>query len=452
LLTVEDAFLTGIVKITTVTDAFNVVAECVTPVLAGTSDMWSEGAWSTYQGFPRCIELHQNRLVLAATKRSTHTLWASAVDDYNNFKRGTDADEPWVHTVVIGQREPIVWMASDRALVIGSGIGEFVLRGENEDKAITPEFGIAAKHSSFGSHAGGTGAIQADAQTLFVEAGGRVVRELSYRYDSDRYEAGNLNLLADHLFDSEIVDSAIQRRPWQVIWFVAGGKLYSLTYERSQNVAAWQRHPTAASVVSVACLRKDGEDEVWCVMDHGGGVLTVERMHPGALLSPADDGWWSDSCMSLAYPFSLTGNHLAGKSVIGWKSDGTVIGPATLNSGFFTGITSGNVVIGRPYTAAVMPMTPETGLQNGSSRTRECRIHAIVPNLYKARGGKMGESPSGTKFDNLKTGTGFFTGELEQDFDGRFGKTGDICLVSDKPLPFSVRSLALKLNYLGDAG
>lgn len=450
MLSVEDAYLEGIVKITAVTNENTATGECITPLIAGTSDVWSEGAWSEHQGYPRCIELHQNRLIMASTARSTHTVWGSAVDDYNNFKRGTDADESWAHTIIIGQREPIVWLSSDRGLIIGSGIGEFVLRGETEEKTITPEFGVAARHSSFGSHAGGTGAIQADSSTLFVEKGGSVVRELNYQYNSDRYEAGNLNLLADHLFDDEITDCAIQRRPWQVLWFVAGGKLYSLTYERSQNVAAWQRHPLAAEVISVACIRQNERDVLWCVMNHGGAELTVERLRVESLVSHEDNGKWSDSYLTVSYPFDLADNHLLGKTVVGWHN-GTVIGPATLDSGFFTGIPSGDVVIGRPYTAAVMPMTPEIGLQNGSSRSREMRIHSVVPNLYKARGGKIGMAAAGP-LDRLKTGDGFFTGELEQAFDGRFGKTGDICIVSDEPLPFSMRSLALKLNYFGDAG
>jgi hypothetical protein len=447
---VTDTRLKGIVKITARVSATSVQAETVTPVVVATTDQWSEGAWGGYQGYPGCLELHQNRLLLAATARSCHTIWGSAVDDYNNFYPSTDADEPFRHTVMIGQREPIVWMASDRQLVIGSGIGEFAMRGEREDSAITPEFGLATRQSSFGTQPTGIGCILLDSAVLFVQNGGRIIREMLYRMDSDRYEAQNLTLLSDHLFTSAITGWAIQRRPFQILWIVSGGVLYSLTYERTQNIAAWQRHPTAGTVVSVACIKNVPDDEVWFIMQHGS-TRTVERLTPHAITTPADSGHWSDCWQSLAYPFSLTGNPLAGLSVVGWHN-GEAMPAATLNSAFFTGIASGSVVIGRPYTATVEPMTPEVPMPNGSSRTRESRIHTVVPSLYACRGGKIGQDPDGAVFDALNAGSvsALFTGEVEKLFEGGYGKTGDFCILSDEPFPFSIRSITLKMNFYGD--
>lgn len=450
MLSVEDVFMRGSVKILSVVNETEVLAEVVTPVENGSTQYWAEGSWSDLRGWPRAIEIHQGRLILASTKHQSHTVWGSATDDYNNFRLGTDADGAFAHTVMIGQREPITWLVSDRVLVIGSGVGEFILRGETDEKPITPEFGTGARHSSFGSHSSGPGALQVDSVTLFVQSGGRVVRELSYRLDTDRYESGNLTLLSEHLFRDTIDDFALMRNPFTVVWFVSGGRLYGLTYERGQNIAGWHRHTTAGTVMSVACLRRDGEDEVWLVVERGG-ALCVERFALGAMTDPQDDGRWMDSFSVLESPYDLTGHHLDGQLVMAWHDGAHQL--VTLNSAYFAQQT-GLVTVGLPYTAKLQPMTPETALANGSSRTREARIHAIVPSLYLARGGAMGEAPDGTMFDPLKVGAPgeLFTGETDDFlFDGGHSRTGNFCIVSNEPYPFGIRSLALKLNYSGDA-
>lgn len=448
-LQVAESRMTGIVLITDYVSSTEVRATVMTPVELGATEQWAEGAWSDYQGWPNCIELHQNRLIYASTTKSPHTIWGSAVDDYQNFEgTSAEADESFRHTVVIGQREPIVWLASDRRLVIGSGIGEYTLRGEREDSAVTPEFGVASRQSSFGSHVGGAGALLLDSVVLFVQNGGRIVRELAYKYDSDRYEAGNLTLLSDHLFTSPITAMALQRHPFQMVWLVAGGLLYSLTYERGQNICAWQRHVTDGTVLSVACMDNQPDDEVWLIVKRGS-VYGVERLSHDAITTPLDTGKWLDSYMTLTTPYSLTNNPLAGKTVAGW-CNGVAIGAATLNSAFFTGRTL-PVVVGLPYTAAVMPMTPEILLPNGSTRTREQRIHSVVPSLYNSRGGSVGELTTGT-LDDLDAGSSsaLFTGETENLFEGGHATTGNFCLVSDEPFPFAVRSIAVKLNVYGD--
>lgn len=79
------------------------------------------------------------------------------------------------------------------------------------------------------------------------------------------------------------------------------------------------------------------------------------------------------------------------------------------------------------------------------------RIHRIVPSLMGSRGGKIGETVDGV-LDPLNAGSAeaTFTGEIEKDFQGGFGEDGNVCLVSDEPYPFSVRTLALKMNVHGD--
>lgn len=671
-----DPLIRGLVRITAVTNARAATAEVLAPVEKTTTYNWAESAWNEVQGYPRTVELHQARLVMASTTLKPHTVWGSAVDDYEKFYPGTDADEGYRHTVAIGERDPILWLVSERFLLIGTGAGEWIMHGEDEEKAITPEFGVAKRHSSYGAHNGGVPACFADSVSLFVQRGGTRVREFSYRFEADRYEAANLNLLADHLFTAPVDDIAVQRMPWQVVWFVSGGKLYGLTFERAQNVAAWHRHETAGDILSVATIRATGtEDEVWFLVDRGQGAIFIERFRPGHMDALPDDGWWQDSAVALPYPHDLgDAAHLDGLEITGhangenfgpvelagtgwpflsavamaWSYDpvnpdapqlliynffrlmGTrngkpwfqrideendfiqwvtadgdprwisfvagdewaesredtffpqdatawdalpaniaalppsapslgylrhvqnfgkelmapppVWGPlrisgvtvpdlsnielvpiaedqstgaglyytgentthsvtlrvttlgggqwrmavrtlspsaqiaefrsndemadpmqATgwfLHSGSATGLPvltapglpgSTTLVAGLPYSAEVQPMTPEIPLANGSSRSRELRVHRLALSLRDSRGGKMGDGAD--SLDPLEVGTitATFTGETEREFNGGHGVPGDVLVVSDDPFPFAIRTLALKLQAFGDA-
>jgi hypothetical protein len=653
-LTASESMIRGLVKITEFTGPKSVKAEVVTPVEVTTTPYWREGAWNGVQGYPRTVELHQARVVMAASKLRPHTLWGSAVDDYENFYPRTEADAAFAHTIAIGERDPILWLVSERFLLVGTGCGEWIMHGEDEEKAITPEFGTAKRHSSYGAHDGGVPACFSDSVSLFVQRGGTRVREFSYRYDADRYEAANLNLLADHLFEDAVSDIAVQRMPWQIVWFVAGGKLYGLTYERAQNVAAWHRHVTQGEVLSVGAIRATSEeDEIWFVVKRGVERF-IERFRPGQMARPVDNGWWLDSAAAVPAPFDFSPlQHLQGYKVGGWYDGGmypealltddqwpftsglqlaqlpsfhegsagsgdpngryvvagqregrpwfkheglgeafrvervvhddadshrwvifaggdamfrsladdasphlsswqgllatdlddpvvtslaeipvdtppatiTVsgkllpdatgvleekayvngklkyanYGPDFIGEGDYTELywngsvwvlytqkgqygeesgawfsasdtpspkfatnwqpidgegipsTGPELVAGLSYQATLQPMTPEIGLGNGSSRSRELRIHRVVPSLRWSRGGKIGETPQG-RLDPLDAGQGaLFTGEIEREFEGSHGTAGDVCVVSDEPFPFAVRSLGLKMNVYGDS-
>lgn len=456
-LSVRDGRIRGLVRITGYINPKEVRGRCLSPVEQTTTSVWREGAWSTHQGYPRCVELHQNRLLFAGTNRRPHTIWGSAVDDYLNFKRGTDADMSYVHTLAIGTRDPVLWMDSNRTLVVGNGGGEFTLRGENSDSPVTPEFGICDRHSSFGTHQGGAGHIVSDTVSLFVQNGGRALREMAYSFQSDKYESANLNLLADHLFKGPIQDVAVQRQPFQIIWVVAGGQLFSMTYERSQEVVAWARHTVGGEVIAIGSVRRYAEDGMFFLIRRGD-KLAIERFTPGGILEPKDDGSFMDSHTTLdgAYgTYNLTGHPLKGKTVCGFYHGkngmgGKALPARKLDAAFFKDL-SGPVTVGLPFRALCQPVTPEVQLENGSSRSRECRIHKIVPNVHRSRGGKFGQTPDGP-LDPLKVGnaTHLYTGEVEREFDGGFSTKGDFCIISDEPHPFTIRSVALKLNYTGD--
>ena len=293
-----DAYVEGLVKITAIASAQSATAEVIKGVEAGATSLWREGAFSPIQGYPRTVCTHEQRVCFGGTEGQPQTIWASAVDDYENFEPGVNDDQSWSHTIVSGQQNNIQWMESQRALLIGTTGDEWVLSSSKDETIITPTNVRARRHSRNGSEL--VPPITVDNATIFAQRGGRVVREMTYAFESDGYQTNELTLLAEHVTGTGIKEMAWQTQPDQVLWAVTkDGRLLSMTYDRSQNVVGWARHTTGASGTfeSVAVRQSEGEDDqIWVVVQrtiNGSQVRYVERLKP--------DGFFLEEPWSLQY-------------------------------------------------------------------------------------------------------------------------------------------------------
>ncbi len=301
LLACTDADIRGWVRITAVGGGGQTATgEALSHLQTLETFRWAEGAWSGEQGYPGCVELHQSRLCYAGTAGRPHTIWGSAIDDYDVFSGGTAADSSYAHTLVVGERDPILWLISDRFLMAGGGGSEFMVYGATESAPITAEAGTARRQSTMGADARGICAAPSETVPLFVQRGGDRICELQYNYDNDRFAAANLCLLADHLHRGKVImDMALQRVPHQILWVVddAGG-LCGYTYERGNEVAGWHRHPSAgATFLSVCAVRgEDSEDIVYLALVRNG-LLVVESFGENCLSDPALSCVWTDGAV-----------------------------------------------------------------------------------------------------------------------------------------------------------
>ena len=214
------------------------------------------------------------------------TLWASRVDDFSSFTPGIPADSPMILTMAASQQNRIAWISSLRGLMIGTSEGEWRLRAS--DSA-----GINANNAEFERHSG-VGSSLLDALTvenslLFVQQGGRKVREFFYSLEADGFLTRDVSLLSDHLLTEGIVDWTVQRSTAFHVWCVLkDGSAVCMTLNREQNIVAWHAHRLEhGRILSVASLRssQDTQDEeVWFTVERGEGehaCITVERMAEG---------------------------------------------------------------------------------------------------------------------------------------------------------------------------
>lgn len=434
ILSAVDRDIPSWVRIDSVTDSNSAVGTALSHVRATDSSRWFEAAWSDAQGYPRCVEPHQGRVIFAGTDGRPHTVWGSAVDDYDNFRGGTESGDSWAHTIVAGEPDPIEWMASDRHLMLGTGGAEFAMYGQTESAPITPEHGVVRRQSSYGADSRGVAAIPTESVPLFIQRGGDRLMQLDYVYDADRFNASNLCLLADHIHRGKVIaDISLQRVPFQILWAVdTAGGLSAMTYERGQQIIGWHRHTSpGCAFKAVAVARGEGSEDHVYFLTLRDGALAVEAFGHGQMNAPAENGVWTDATVTYDEdPLDATLDALFGEGA--WVK--TTVG-TTIRAGL-------------PFSATYQPMPLSTDLGNGTSRSRELRVHALAFDLEGSHGGWFG--PAADNLLPIHTDSVAHNGHVERSFDGGYDWTGDLVVVADSPAPFILRGLVVKFNAHGD--
>jgi len=464
-----DSRVYGIVKVTGYTSPTQVTVNVVNPVAKTTATkIWSEGAWSTSQGFPRTVTLHQGRIYYGGTERRPLSIWGSVVDDFQNLRLTTNNDGGLFLTLSAKEANRLMWMESQDKLLIGTSGNEWTL-GASTDEGITPSNVTAQKQSSYGSKY--LPAATINDVLLFVQRQGRKVRELVYVLDKDGWVAPDLTVLAEHVTSGEIVERSYQQQTDAIYWAVKGdGQLIGMTYERDQNVVGWHRHTTNGAFESVATIYGvNGTDEVWLSVQRTVGGQTkrfIERFYTQSreTFEAADKAnWWYLDC---AVRYSGTANatmsglsHLNGRTV-NVLANGSVETPKTVAGGQITLDKARTTVLaGLPFTSTLQPMTIDiNNMADGTSRGRFKRIHRMVLALQKSLGGEVSTDQGQTwqylynrDFpDPMDASPPVFTGDTEVVTASDHDRNLQVMVRQNQPLPLTVLALVAKIDFYGD--
>ena len=344
----------GVVKIVAYVDANEVQATVVSTLedCNDTTDIWAEGYWSDYRGWPQTLEFYEQRLMFGGSTSYPQTIWASrtasgASDDYENMTSGVDDDDALIY--VLPGQNPIQWMLAQTHLLLGTlgGVGRW---GSSDDETpITPteptNYRMQARYGAAYMQA-----VMVGDAVLYVERGGMRVREFVYSLERDRFVAPDMTILAEHISGDGIVDIAYQSRPGSILWCVTDdGDLATLTYQRDQDVVGWARQTTEGSFESVAVIPGDDEDEVWVIVNRtidDSTVRYVEQFQPRDWGSSQNDCFFVDCGLSFdggdavsitaatqACPTDGDGTDLADDDQIKITS---VVGMTELNNNIYT--------------------------------------------------------------------------------------------------------------------
>ncbi len=262
-------------------------------------ELWQLGVWNRSNGYPTACTMHQDRMVLGGTPAYPQRLDLSMTGLYENFQASgssniVSANNACSYNLNSDQLNRINWLKSDQqGLLAGSLDSEWTIAPNNQATALTPTNVNAAQTSFFGS--ADSDAVRAGNGTLYIQRGGKRVRELNYFFQVNTFRSTDVAELSDHLLNPPITKLSVQKESVPIVWALrSDGQLLSMTYSRDDQVlkAGWTPHQlggrsdsgdSAPIIKSMAVIPSpDGTfDQLWVAVQrfiNGTSVLNVEYM------------------------------------------------------------------------------------------------------------------------------------------------------------------------------
>jgi hypothetical protein len=463
--------LSGFVKITSYNSATVVKGEILKELSDNTETAnWTleSEMWDATNGFPSVGVFFENRLIVAGSPSFPETVWGSVSGDFENFTPGVDDADSIQFSLASRQINIIRWIEPRDYLIIGCIGGEWRVGPEDSGAPLTPT-NVTAKQQRTNGCANIL-PVTVDRSTLFLQRSSRKIREFTFEFTNDGYEAPDLTLLAEHISEGGIIAMAYQQDPLSILWCVRNdGKLIGMTYLRDQDVVGWHIHETDGSVESIITIPGDGYDEVWAIVNrtiNGSTVRNVEMLEAFFSDDSATfktnkglNAFFVDSGTTYngAATTTITGlSHLEGEAV-NVLADGSVIEGKTVSGGKITlSIAASIVHVGLPYTGLLEQLRFNASLQDGTAQGQKKRIHRFIVranesgpfkagadenNLLPVTGTTTGGSSGGLLGMILGAVPDLFTGDLQVDNNEDWNREGSLTVVQDKPLPMTILAI-----------
>ena len=415
---------------------------------------WAVSAWDEISGYPSCVTFFEQRLCFAGTDVDEATVWMSVSGDYYNFNQmvGSAIADTDACTYAIDADEvnKIVWMGSAAKLFLGT-VGDVFMMSGNQDDGITPTNikcrSAAAEHSEdeimpvrFGN------------SILFVERGGKIVRELSYDFQEDAYKAKDLIILAEHLTrNTKILKIALQRLPFKVLWcMLDDGTLLLLTHLKEHDVIGWAPYDCGGIIEDMAIIPGDTDDEVFMIVRRtvdGSTVRYIERAKPQFDGTNINDAFYVDCGLTYSGVAATTISgldHLIGETVsylAAGINESSVINAA------------GNLVMDTAATPVQIGLPIETNIKTlrvspPQSQGKPKRISYVTIRFFETAGEVQLGVPG--KMDTINLGTSLFTGDHRFTFPSGYDKDGQISITKTDAYPMTILAIVPDIEMYRD--
>lgn len=343
--------ITGIARVNTVLSATSANATVLSRMgTTSATELWSEGDWSNFRGYPSAVALHEGRVFWAGKSK----LWASVSDAFESF----DADSttlgdsgPINLSIASGSNENMEWMLSLTRLLMGAPLSEVQAKTSSLEEPLTPTNFALRDISTQGSAS--VQAIKIDQRALFVQASQSRVMEIALGQAQFDYDTLDRTVLLPEIGEPSITRAIVQRQPDTRAHFIrSDGTVAVLLSDPAENILCWLDVETAGAVEEAAVLPGGVEDEVYYVVRREINGSTVRYLEKWAMESQARGGADNRIADSFVVQNStattiVTGlNHLVGSSVVAWG--------ATDDIGAYTVSTAGSITLSAASTTTIV--------------------------------------------------------------------------------------------------
>ena len=201
-----------------------------------------EEAWSIAKGWPRTAAFHEGRLIVGGAKSLPTTVWGSRVGQFFNFDPGSSLDDEGLEaTIDTDAVNACTAVFSGRDLQIFTTSTEFICP-QVSGEPLTPTAFIFKPSTERGSKPG-TRPVSTEGGTLYMQRGGKAIREFLFSDLEGAYVSNDISLLSSHLLQTP--SRMAMRRGTNVdegdlllVTNSGDGSLAAFTILRSQKVIA----------------------------------------------------------------------------------------------------------------------------------------------------------------------------------------------------------------------
>jgi hypothetical protein len=290
------------ISIAQVTGTLNINTIASPTLLPGLalSTYWAFGSFSKIQGYGATVVYFNDRLVLGGTLLQPQTLFTSKTSNYLDFGSSTPsvADDDITVTLNARRENAIVDLISQNDLLIGTSSAVTRLTHSASSGSITPSDVDALPQNFYGQQ--NVPSVQTGDTTIYVQWGGRKIRDLIYQFQTDKYQGTELTVFARQMFPygTTCVRASFAPEPYGLLFCVrSDGALCVCAYLPEQQVTAWSRYLTAGFFEDVCVLPENGTFSVYVIVRrvvNGATVRYIEKFAPREYITN-DDAFFVDS-------------------------------------------------------------------------------------------------------------------------------------------------------------
>lgn len=399
----------------------------------GATTNWDEQAFSALRGYPAAVTFHENRLCFGGTLAEPDTIWMSSLGEFFDYNVGEGEDTDAINLVAAtGDVNEIRYMRSNRDLQIFTLSDELYVP-TYLNQAITPTNAQIRKQTPFGSEFVLPTSI--DGATIFVERGGRAVREYIYSDAEDAYISTAISTVATHLIkspvDIAVVHSGFNTAESYAALVMADGDMALFSSNRAEKRAAWTGLTSQGSYKAAAAI--------------GDRLFTYQQdVNNNYVLSEFLDDIGLDNYLYVAYgsgTVSVSSLYSSGTvDVIGYDGTNKVyLGEFTVTGGniTMTGHSSyTHFYVGKKYTSKIITNPVDTVAANGPVTGDVRGISTVILNVKNSESIKV----NNRSVNNI---TGF-TGNKEVRLLG-YSRSPQVTIEQEEPMPLQINGLISEL-------
>lgn len=221
-----------------------------------------EAVWSAQRGYPSTCLFAQQRLWFGGSKSLPAHIWASRLDDYNNFKNAGNYENDAIDITMLTNNR-IMNMIEQRGIHIFTSGDEWTI----QEGTYSPDKITVVKNTNNGSW--GIEPVILSGSVCFIEKNGKSLLSYIYNYEQSSFITENISLFSNLIQSPIALDTEVNSSKDKsdfVYLVLSDGTMLTGCMLLDQKITSISEFKTAGSIKDVCCLL----DEVYILVDRAG--------------------------------------------------------------------------------------------------------------------------------------------------------------------------------------